>query len=164
MENEGMDRKIWALIDNSEGSQDLAETRKYIETNREWEQRYEELLMLHRELSDIPADQPSMRFTQNVWEEIEQLHTPFSAQSYINMRIVKGIAALFFVIIAGAFLYGVATTGMSFLTIENTRKVNFAMDLSANTIQLFIFGNILLLLLFFEKISQRIFGKGHHEQ
>jgi anti-sigma factor RsiW len=163
MENEEMDRKIWALIDQSAASQDLSEIRKWVESNKDCQQRYEELLRLHQELANIPVDQPSMRFTQNVWEEVEQLHTPFSAQSYINMGVVKGIAALFFIIIAGAILYGIATTGISFLAVENVRKANFTVDLSANTIQLFIFGNILLILLFFEKISQHIFRKNHHE-
>jgi hypothetical protein len=67
------------------------------------EKRWKELLQKHIEL-----EQPSMRFTQNVMEEISRLYVAPAAKTYINKYIIGGIAIFFITTIIAllGYLFG----------------------------------------------------------
>ena len=72
----------------------------------EWKNKYHELLDVHQLMKTSGLEQPSMRFTKNVLEEIAKLHIAPATKNYINNKIIWGIGAFFITLIAGFIVYG----------------------------------------------------------
>lgn len=75
---------------------------------------YEDLLAFNAALhQDLDLEQPSLRFTKNVMEEITRYHIAPAAKTYINRKIIYGIAAFFFTIIIGSVIYAIGQVDWS---------------------------------------------------
>src|SRR5215831_8019414 len=88
-EEQHIEMRLWDYID---GDMD-AEEKKQIETllanDRKWQEIYSELLQLHQLMkTGIELDEPSMRFTRNVMEEIGTIKVARAAKSYVNRKII----------------------------------------------------------------------------
>lgn len=156
MEQEEMDKCIWDFIDKSGDGAYLRGIEQKINSDHNWAARYEDLNALSTQLTRLPVEQPSLRFTQNIMDALADVPQPVSAQSYINMRIVKCIAAVFLCIIAGALCYFIAVTNWSPNDLPVTSRTVAAPISVTAFIQGIVAINILLGLLFFEKISARL--------
>ncbi len=60
-------------------------------------------------------EEPSMRFTRNVMEEIARYHVAPATKTYINKNIIRSIGAFFLSLIAGLLVYFFATVKWSSL-------------------------------------------------
>jgi hypothetical protein len=101
-----IEERLWDYIDGTCSEQEKTFIEQLIATNLEWKAKYSELLEVHQVMADIDLEQPSMRFTQNVMEEIGKLHIAPAAQSYINKKVIRGIFAFFLLTIVGFLVYG----------------------------------------------------------
>ncbi|WP_207513310.1 anti-sigma factor family protein [Longitalea luteola] len=90
-----IEERLWEYIDGAGSAEDRLFIEQLITTNQEWKTKYEELLQLQDMLSHLELDEPSMRFTQNIMESISKHHIAPAARSYINKRIIWGIAGFF---------------------------------------------------------------------
>lgn len=99
---------------------------------------------------DLEPEQPSMRFTKNVMDNIDGLEVARVSKHYVNPWVAKGIAAVLIatVLILSVYIYHTADT---------LPKYNVA--LAGNYTLYIIAANILLALIFIERLigsSRRI--------
>lgn len=102
----GMEDRLWNYIDGQSTVDEKTTIEKLLETNRQWKEKYHELLEVHQIMQNAELEEPSLRFTKNVMEEIARYHIAPATKTYINKRIIWGIASFFFVLIFGMLVYG----------------------------------------------------------
>ena len=104
-----IEEKLWNYLDGTINPTEQSEIEQLIETNLEWKRTYSEVLEAHKMLQeDFHLDEPSMRFTQNVMEEIGRLYIAPATKSYINKNIIWGIGIFFVVTIIAILGYGIS--------------------------------------------------------
>lgn len=106
---QNMEERLWEYIDGICPDEERLFIDELIATNKEWREKYQELLELQNLLShNLELDEPSMRFTQNIMESISKYHIAPAAKTYINKRIIWGITLFFFCSIIGLLIAGIA--------------------------------------------------------
>src|SRR3982750_862247 len=103
---ENMEARIWEFIDGLLAGEEHSQVEKLIAEQEEWKRKYAELFALHQSLNLVELEQPSMRFTRNVMEEISRLQIPPATRNYINKYVIRGIAIFFITTILGFLIYG----------------------------------------------------------
>jgi hypothetical protein len=118
---ENTEERLWAYIDGACNEEDRLFIEQLIATNAEWKATYQELLELQDLLSHrLELDEPSMRFTMNVMESIGKHHIAPAASSYINKRIIRGIAGFFILSIIGLLIAGFTQVNWSAGNTDNS--------------------------------------------
>ena len=107
-QQQNIEQQLWSYIDGFSSNEERSAIQKLIETNLEWKNKYQELNEMHQLLNAAELDQPSMRFTKNVMEEIAKLHIAPATKNYINKKIIWGIAGFFLTLISVFLIYGFA--------------------------------------------------------
>jgi len=148
---QNMDERLWEYIDGACPADEKLFIEQLIKDNREWKAKYDELLELQALLENhLELDEPSMRFTQNVMEEISKHYIAPAAKSYINKRIVWGIAGFFLLSIIGFLIYGFGqinwsqSGGSSFTDKINFRKLDLSKWISSPYTTIFMMVNVVL--------------------
>jgi hypothetical protein len=100
--------RLWEYIDGFSNEAEKSGIEKLIAENAEWKAKYYELLEIHQSLNLVELEEPSLRFTRNVMEEIAKYQIAPATKSYINSKIVWGIGIFFITMIAGFLFYGFA--------------------------------------------------------
>lgn len=102
-----IEETLWNYIDGTMEEKDLLFVEELIRTNLEWRTKYSELMEVHQLMQDdVDLEQPSMRFTQNVMEEISRLYITPATRNYINKNVIWGIGIFFLTTIFGLLIYG----------------------------------------------------------
>src|SRR5215510_11884699 len=104
----GIEKQLWDYIDGLSSGEERTSIERLLQTNLEWKNKYQELLEVQQLLKSSELEQPSMRFTKNVMEEIAKFHIAPATKNYINNRIIWGIGAFFITLIVGFLIYGFA--------------------------------------------------------
>jgi len=100
-----MEDRLWNYIDGGCSPAERSAIESLIASNREWQEKYRELLNVHQLLNDSELEAPSMRFTKNVMEEISRYQIAPATKSYLNKNIIRGIGAFFLTMIAGLLTF-----------------------------------------------------------
>ncbi len=109
-----METRLWEYIDGGGDARERGFVESLIASDATWRRQYESLLQVHQSLhADISLDQPSLRFTRNVMEEIAQNHIAPAVNSYINKKIVYGIGGFLVSLILGFLVYAIAQVDWS---------------------------------------------------
>lgn len=109
-----MEIRLWDYIDGRSDKNEVSFIEQLIASNQEWREKYEELMEVHQLASShIELDAPSMRFTQNVMEEIGKYHIAPAAHSYLNKKIIWGIVIFFFTMIFSFGIFGFSQVNWS---------------------------------------------------
>lgn len=109
--NEEIDIRLWDYIDGSSNDAEMAAVRALIATDVLWQQRYEQLLHIHGELQQcMEPEQPSMRFTKNVMENIQSSAIARPARSYVSKWVVGAIGGFFVIMLIAVLVAAVGTT------------------------------------------------------
>jgi len=103
---EEMEALLWEYIDGFVEPAQQRLIEQLVAEHVAWKQAYTELLEMHRSLQASELEQPSMRFTKNVMEQIAQLHIAPAAKEYINKKVVWSLAAFFVSVVLGFLIYG----------------------------------------------------------
>ena len=153
---EHMEERLWEYIDGISEPEANTVVSKLIAEDQQWRDKYKELLEVHQLLQATELEQPSMRFARNVMEEISRLQIAPATRSYINYRIIWGIAIFFFVVIGGMLIYGFGQIDWTVSSSANNLPVDLnRIDYSAlfnNTyINIFMMLNVVLGLMFLDK-------------
>ena len=144
-----IETRLWDYIDGVSTTEEKSFVEQLLQTNLEWKAKYKELLEVHQlMLSSIELEEPSLRFRQNVMEEIAKYHIAPATKSYINKNIVYGIGAFFIIMIAGFLIYGFAqvnwteaTSGSSLIDLS---KVDFSKFFNNTYTNIFMMVNVVL--------------------
>ncbi len=120
-----MEERLWSYIDGAVDTGERTVIEKLLQENAEWKAKYHELLEVNSLLQSSELEEPSMRFTKNVMEEIAKVHIAPATKTYINKNIIRGIAFFFITLIVTFLVYG-------FAQIDWTAKgdTNMPVDLS----------------------------------
>ena len=151
----GIEQQLWSYIDGHSTIGEKSAVEKLLESNLEWKTKYHELLEVHQLLKSSELEQPSLRFTKNVMEEISRLYITPATKTYINKKIIWGIAAFFIITIVGFLIYGFGQIDWNAKG-DNTLPVNFnKLDLSKifnnNFVNVFMMVNVLLALMLLDR-------------
>lgn len=105
--NQKIEETLWNYIDGSMEENEQTFVEELLQTNNEWRSKYAELMEMHQLMQDdIDLEQPSLRFTQNVMEEISKLYITPATRNYINKNVIWGIGIFFLTTIFGLLIYG----------------------------------------------------------
>ena len=154
---QNMEERLWEYIDGDSPAEEKLFIEQLITENSEWKAKYDELIGLHAMLENhLELDEPSMRFTQNVMEEIGKHYIAPAAKSYINKRVIWGIAAFFILSIIGFLIYGFAqinwtqSTGTSVIDKINFNKLDYSKILNSTNATIFMMINVVLGLVYLD--------------
>lgn len=145
---QNMENRLWDYIDGQITGNEKLAIEKLLESNLGWKNKYHDLLEAHQLMKSSELEQPSLRFTKNVMEEIAKYYIAPATKNYINKKIIWGIAAFFFTLIAGFLIYGFGqidwnAKGDTNLPIDLS-KVDFSKIFNNNFVNAFMMVNVLL--------------------
>ena len=102
---EDIDVQLWAYIDKQCSDAEAQRIALLITTDENWAAQYKQLLAFNTGLIQTEAEQPSMRFTKNVMEAITAAKVAPATKTYVNPWVVRGIAAVFALLLVSVFIY-----------------------------------------------------------
>jgi len=112
--HEQIEQHIWDYIDGLSTPEEKQMVEHLLQTNQQWMTVYSELKGFNEMIGSADLiEQPSLRFTKNVMEEVARYKVAPPAHSYINKKIIYGIAAFFILSIIGFVLYAISFIDMS---------------------------------------------------
>lgn len=153
-----IESKIWEYIDNTCSLDERKQIQQNIESENEWKEIFENISKIHNELQKLTPEEPSLRFTQNVMDEVIQLK-PYSIYSfYMNKYFLRGISLFFIIAISTLLIYSLTlvqwkldSSSTSKFTIPNIDWGNyFTFNINTSFIKLFFAVDIILGLFFLD--------------
>src|SRR5678816_37418 len=87
--------RLWEYIDGLSSNEEKTVIEKLVSENAEWKAKYHELLEVHQSLNLVELEEPSLRFTKNVMEEIAKYQIAPATKTYINSKMIWGIGIFF---------------------------------------------------------------------
>ena len=106
--------RLWDYIDGNIHAEEKTFVEQLIATQEEWRKKYHELMDVHQLMNNsLELDEPSMRFSQSVMEEIAKYQITPATKTYINKKIIYGIGIFFIAMIAGMLVYGLGQINWS---------------------------------------------------
>lgn len=146
--HQNFEERLWEYIDGNSSAEEKAAVEKMLESNMEWRAKYQELLEVHQLMKSSELEEPSLRFTKNVMDEITRLHIAPAAKTYINKNIIRGIAIFFITMVAGFLIYGFGqvdwtASGDSKLPID-LDKIDYSKFFNNTYINIFMMINVIL--------------------
>src|ERR1700728_4810420 len=95
-QNEEIEMQIWEFIDNACSQADQERISMLIVQDISWREKFNELNAFHSGTSQsLELEHPSMRFTKNVMDAVAVAHIAPATKKYVNISIIRGIAAFF---------------------------------------------------------------------
>lgn len=155
--NDEMESRLWEFIDGLADASQRSVIEQLINENALWRVKYHELLDLHQSINLVELEQPSLRFTKNVMEEISKLHITPAAKTYINSKVIFGISAFFITVIIGFLVYAISQVKWSSGTNSDSTfgfdltSVDYSAIFSNNFVNAFLMLNVLLGLMLFDR-------------
>src|SRR5689334_3066117 len=147
---QNIEEKLWDYIDGSMENGEKAFIEQLLENNQDWKAKYAELMEVHQLMQDnTDLEHPSLRFTQNVMEEISRLYITPATRNYINKNVIWGIGIFFITTILGLVVYGIGQIDWSRPDSGNIpelplNNVNWSQFFSGAYMNVFVMVNILL--------------------
>lgn len=145
---QNMEDRLWDFIDGTCTEADKSFIQQLVETNLEWKAKYNELLEVHQLMKhSLELDEPSLRFRQNVMEEIARYQIAPATRTYINKNIVRGIAAFFIIMVVGFIISGFAQVNWasgSDTFLPDLGKIEWNKFFSSTYTNIFLMVNIIL--------------------
>jgi len=150
-----IDDRLWEYIDGQSSIEEKSSIDKLIETNKQWKEKYHELLELHQLLQSSALEEPSLRFTKNVMEEIGKYQIAPAAKAYNNNKIIWGIGIFFITLIIGFLIYGFGqvdwnASGNDKLPIDIS-KVDYGKFFNNTYVNVFMMINVVLGLMLLDR-------------
>jgi hypothetical protein len=168
---QNMEDRLWDYIDGLSNPEEKSAIEKLIETNLEWQRTYHELLNAHQLISTAELEEPSLRFSKNVMEEIAKYHVAPATRSYINKKIIWGIGGFFLTMILGFLIYSfsqinwTSSTGSSDpLSGINLDKLNWGKFFSNTYTNIFMMINVVLGLILLDMYLHRKKEQAGHKE
>jgi hypothetical protein len=143
-----MEERLWEFIDGNNSEEEKSVIEQLLETNQQWREKYHELLELNNVMKTTSLDEPSMRFTKNVMEEIAKYHIAPATKTYINNKIVFGLGLFFITILVGFLIYGFGqiewTSGGDSSLPFDISKIDFSKFFNNTYMNVFMMVNVML--------------------
>lgn len=142
------EERLWEYIDGLASAEEKTVIEKLLQEDAAWKIKYAELLQLNELLQSSETEQPSLRFTRNVMEEIARLHIAPAAKNYINKKIIWGIAFFFIAMLAGILIYGfgqmLSSPGEQTAISKNINKLDFSKFFNNSLVNVMMMVNVVI--------------------
>jgi len=150
-----IDDRLWEYIDGLGAADERLTIEKLLATDQQWKEKYHELLELHQLVHSSGLEEPSMRFTKNVMEEIAKYQIAPATKAYINTKVIWGIGIFFIALIVGFLAYGFgqinwASQSDNKLPVD-VSKIDFSRFFSNTYINVFMMINVVLGLMLLDR-------------
>lgn len=149
-----MEERLWEYIDGMTSPAEKTVIERLLQEDAAWKSKYQELLRVNELLRSSEMEQPSLRFTKNVMEEIAKLHIAPAARTYINKKIIWGIGFFFIAILIGILIYGfgqmLASPGEQSAVSKNFEKLDFSKFFNNNLVNALMMINLVIGLFLFD--------------
>jgi hypothetical protein len=154
--SEDMEVRLWNYIDGINEAEKKSAIEKLLNENSMWRAKYQELLDLHQLVQASELEQPSMRFTKNVLEEIAKYQIAPAAKEYINKKIIWGIAGFFITLIISFIIYAIMQVNWSEGTTDygigiDFTKIDYSRMFNNNLMNGFMIVNVILGLILLDR-------------
>ena len=154
---EDIEIKLWDYIDGTVPATERSAIEKLIAENALWRNKYHELLQVHELINATELEQPSLRFTKNVMEEIARYHIAPATRNYINKKIVWGIGIFFITVIVSFLVYGISQInwsqgGTDTIGGVDLSKIDYSKIFNNTYINIFMMMNVVLGLTLLDRI------------
>ncbi len=161
------EERLWDYIDGHSSPQEKKLIEQLIENHAAWKAKYHELLEVQQLLHSTELEEPSMRFTKNVMEEISRLNIAPATNTYINKRIIWGIGIFFITLIVGFLIYGLGqidwtVQGDSKIPVDFS-KVDYSKMFNNDWVNAFMMINVILGLFLLDRFLASKRKKFHEE-
>ncbi|MBU1373465.1 MAG: hypothetical protein KKG25_10255 [Bacteroidetes bacterium] len=90
---------IWDYIDGLSSLEEQEAISQLIANDPVYQDKYQELLAIQKDIQLIELDEPSMSFTNKVMDKVAFQIKPLSAKAMVDKRIIYGISAVFGVLL-----------------------------------------------------------------
>jgi hypothetical protein len=142
------EERLWDYIDGSATAAEKTAIAQLIESNAAWRAKYKELLEVQQLIQSTELEEPSMRFTKNVMDEIAKLHISPAAKNYLNKKVIRGLAFFFISIIVGFLIYGFGqidwtAQGDTKMPVD-LGKIDYSRFFNNNYVNVFMMINVIL--------------------
>jgi len=147
---QNIEERLWSYIDGVSGVEEKSAIEELLQSNLVWQRKYRELLDIHELLHSSELEEPSMRFTRNVMEEIARYQIAPATKTYLNKRIIYGIGTFLVTMIVGFLIYGFGQTDWSAGGNTNVNipvdlgKVDYTIFFNNTYVNIFMMVNIVL--------------------
>lgn len=154
--DESIEMRLWDYIDGLSDNSEKATIEKLITEHTEWRLKYQELLEVHQLVQATELEEPSMRFSKNVMEEIAKYQIAPATKNYINQKIIWGIAAFFITTLVGFLVYGFSQVDWSTGNTESGigldfTRVDYSSMFNNSFVNFFMMLNVVLGLMLFDR-------------
>ena len=157
---QNIEDRLWDYIDGHCSSEEKSIIDKLLESNAAWRDKYNELFEVHQLMNSSELEEPSLRFTKNVMEDIAKFHIAPATKTYINKKIIWGIGGFFIAMIIGFLIYGFgqinwSTPGDTKLPINldkiDFNKIDFNKIFNNTYMNIFMMINVVLALVLLDR-------------
>jgi hypothetical protein len=156
-----MEERIWAYIDGISDAKEKAAVEKLLQTDPAWKKCHESILDMDRAFRAVSLEEPSMRFTKNVMEQVASLKVAPATKSYVNKKIVYGIGGFFLLLITATLAWVIPQLDFSQAHPESIpmklpdMSVDWNRYLNATTLNIFFILDAVVALFFLDRYLQR---------
>lgn len=156
---QNIEERLWSYIDGVSEGEEKSAIESLLQSNLEWQRKYRELLDVHELLHSSELEEPSLRFTRNVMEEIAKYKIAPATKTYINKRIINGLAIFFVTMVVGFLVYGFGqidwtASGDTNIPIDLSR-FDFSKFFSSTYVNIFMMINVVLGLVLLDRYLGR---------
>jgi len=152
-----IEEQLWNYIDGNCTSAEKLEIEAKLAVNVPYHTLYQELVKVNEELNKLDFEEPSMSFTRNVMEKVDQELKPVALQTKVDNRIIYSIAAFFVLALTGIFVYSIATSDFSFKF--DMPKTSFTFELgqyiNRTSLQIFLFVDVVIALVYLDGLLRK---------
>jgi anti-sigma factor RsiW len=121
MNTQQIEEQIWSYIDGTATAEEIAFVERMLSSDEVWRSTYNDLKAFNQLLqADLQLEQPPLRFSKNVMEQLEGLQPAPATRNAVNKSIIRAIAAFFMIIIVGFLIYGCTLIDWSVSTSSNS--------------------------------------------
>lgn len=146
--NRSMEERLWDYIDGLSQPDEKDLIGKLLDNDAAWKAKYEELIRVQDWLQMAETEQPSLRFTKNVMEEIARTQISPAARQYINNRVIWGIGLFFIIMLAGILVYGfgqmLSSPGEAGDVSKNLEKLDFSKFFNNGLVNVLMMINVVI--------------------
>ena len=143
-----IEEKLWNYIDGTCTAEEREAISILIERDEVYRQKYEELLLLNVEFTNMEMDEPSMAFTYNVMETIRAENAMKPLKATVDQRIIKGIGLFFILTISALLIFMLSqikwTSGGSLLPAVDFKMPNIKEYFNSTAVYAFVFVDLIL--------------------
>jgi len=159
LDDGNIESRLWEYIDGLSADAEKTVIGQLIQSDKAWREKYHELLEVHQLMQSSELEAPSMRFTKNVMEEISKLQIAPAAKTYIDKKVIWGIAIFFFTLIGIFLIYGFGqidwssqgTGTIDKYVNENLDKVDYTRFFNNTYMTVFMMLNVILGLMLLDR-------------